>query len=103
MRSKHLSGTVAVADALQENPTLGSLLGRWRLAQECMQAALPILGPALGTSLRPGPIEAQEWTLLAASGSAAAKARQLLPTICQAVQARGLGVETVRIRISRPG
>lgn len=103
MRPKHMSGTVALSQALQEHPTLGSLLGRWRLAQECMQAALPVLGPALGAAMRPGPVEDREWTLLASSGSVAAKARQLLPRLSQAIQDRGLGVETVRIRISRPG
>lgn len=102
MRSKPPPGTVTLADALQANPTLGSLLGRWRLAQECMQAARPVLGPDLSASMRPGPIDDKQWTLLAASGGAAAKSRQLLPRISEAVQGLGLGVETVRIRISPP-
>lgn len=103
MRPKHMNGTVALSEALEGNPTLGALLGRWRLAQECMQAAVPVLGPALAAVMRPGPVEEGAWTLLAPSGSAAAKARQLLPRLSEAVQARGLGVETVRIRISSPG
>ncbi|MCE2689426.1 MAG: hypothetical protein LW862_06220 [Rubrivivax sp.] len=52
--------------------------------------------------MRPGPVEDSEWTLLAASGSAAAKSRQLLPRIDQAVQALGVGVNSVRIRVSPP-
>ena len=52
--------------------------------------------------MRPGPLEEKEWTLLAASGTAASKARQLLPRISDAVRALGLGVESVRIRISPP-
>lgn len=102
MQPKHPPGSVTVATALKENPTLGSLLGRWRLAQECMQAAKPVLGPQLCASMRPGPLEEKEWTLLAASGTAASKARQLLPRISDAVRALGLGVESVRIRISPP-
>lgn len=102
MRPQHTPGTVTLADALRENPTLGSLLGRWRQAQECMQAAQPILGPELSAAMRPGPIEDTQWTLLAASGGAAAKSRQLLPRINQAVQALGLGIQTVRIRIAPP-
>jgi hypothetical protein len=102
MRPKAPPGTVRVADALQENPTLGSLLGRWRLSLECMQAARPVLGPDLSASMRPGPVEDSQWTLLAASGGAAAKSRQLLPRIHQAVQALGVGVNSVRIRISPP-
>lgn len=102
MRPKHPPGTVTLADALQDNPTLGSLLDRWRQAQECMQAAKPVLGSELSAAMRPGPIEDRQWTLLAASGGAAAKSRQLLPRISQAVQALGLGVDSVRIRISPP-
>jgi hypothetical protein len=102
MRPKSPPGTVCVAEALQEHPTLGALLGRWRLAQECMQAVRPVLGPELSASMRPGPVEDGQWTLLAASGGAAAKSRQLLPRISQAVKALGLGVETVRIRILPP-
>ena len=102
MRPKHPSGTVTLADALQENPTLGSLLVRWRQAQQCMQAVRPVLGIELSAALRPGPIEDGQWTILAASGGAAAKSRQLLPRIDQAVQALGIGVQSVRIRISPP-
>jgi hypothetical protein len=102
MRLKPPPGTVTVADALQENPTLGSLLGRWRLSQECMQAARRVLGPELSASMRPGPVEDSQWTLLAANGGAASKSRQMLPHIHQAVQDLGVGVNSVRIRISPP-
>ena len=102
MRLKHPPGTVALSDALQDNPTLGGLLLRWRMAQQCMQATTGVLGAKLAPSLRPGPVDDKEWTLLASSGTAASKARQLLPKITEAVQSLGLGVETVRIRISPP-
>ena len=92
----------AFINALQDNPTLGSLLQRWRVAQQCMQAASVVLGAQLAPSLRPGPVEDAQWTLLASSGTAASKARQLLPRITEAVQSLGLGVETVRIRVSPP-
>jgi hypothetical protein len=102
MRLKHPPGTVALSEALQSNPTLGSLLQRWRVAQQCMQAASVVLGAQLAPSLRPGPVEDSQWTLLASSGTAASKARQLLPRITEAVKSLGLGVETVRIRVSPP-
>lgn len=102
MRLKHPPGTVALSEALQANPTLGSLLQRWRVAQQCMQAAHTVLGAQLAPSLRAGPIEDRQWTLLASSGTVASKARQLLPRITEAVRALGLEVDTVRIRISPP-
>lgn len=102
MRLKYPPGTVALSEALQDNPTLGGLLLRWRMGQQCMQAARDVVGARLAPSLRAGPVEDKEWTLLASSGSAASKARQLLPRITEAVQSLGLGVEAVRIRISPP-
>jgi len=102
MRLKHAPGTVALSEALQANSTLGGLLMRWRVAQQCMQAASAILGAQLSPALRPGPVEDSQWTLLASSGTAASKARQLLPRITEAVKSLGLGVETVRIRVSPP-
>ena len=102
MRPKPPPGTVTVAHALQESPTLGSLLGRWRLSLECMQAVRPVLGADLSAQMRPGPVEDKQWTMLAATGAAAAKSRQLLPRIDEAVRGLGLGVENVRIRISPP-
>jgi len=91
-----------MAEALQDSPTLGVLLGRWRLAQQCMQAIRPVLGADLSAQMRPGPVDDRQWTLLAATGAAAAKSRQLLPRIDEAVQGLGLGVQSVRIRISPP-
>jgi hypothetical protein len=67
-----------------------------------MQAARPVLGPDLSASMRPGPVDDDQWTLLAASGGAAAKSRQLQPRILQAVQDLGVGVNSVRIKISPP-
>jgi hypothetical protein len=91
-----------MAEALQDSPTLGVLLGRWRLAQQCMQAIRPVLGADLSAQMRPGPVDDRQWTLLAATGAAAAKSRQLLPRIDEVVQGLGLGVQSVRIRISPP-
>jgi hypothetical protein len=39
--------------------------------------------------------------LLASTPASAAKARQLLPRIQQALDAQGLGVTAVRVRVSR--
>jgi hypothetical protein len=93
-------GTRSLAEALQGHETLGALLGSWRTAQECMQAARPVIGAGLGTLLRPGPLENGCWVLLADSGPAASKARQLLPRIAAALQQRGLPVSEVKVRVS---
>lgn len=93
-------GTRSLAEALQGHETLGALLGRWRTAQECMQAARPVVGAGLATLLRPGPVQDGCWVMLADSGPAASKARQLLPHIALALQQRGLPVTEVKVRVS---
>jgi hypothetical protein len=93
-------GTRSLAEALQGHATLGALLGSWRTAQQCMQTAQPIIGSGLAGLLRPGPLQEGVWVLLADSGPAAAKARQLLPRIAAALQTRGLPVTEVKVRVS---
>lgn len=89
-----------MGDALRGHAALGALLDGWRVSQECMQAARPILGQGLEASLRPGQLQDGQWVLLAANGPAAAKARQLLPRINEALRMRGLGVDSVKIKVS---
>ncbi len=93
-------GTRSLAEALQGHETLGALLGSWRTAQECMQAARPVVGAGLAALLRPGPVQDGCWVMLADSGPAASKARQLLPNIATALQQRGLPVAEVKVRVS---
>lgn len=100
MRRSSPSGTRSVAEALQGHETLGALLNRWHLAQQCMQAALPVVGAGLATALRAGPIEDGCWVILADSGTAASKARQLLPRISAVLQQAGMPVSEVKVRVA---
>ena len=99
MRHSSPSGTRSVAEALQGHETLGALLGRWRIAQQCMQASRPVMGAALSTALRPGPIEDGCWVILADNGTAASKARQLLPRVSAVLQQAGMPVSEVKVRV----
>jgi hypothetical protein len=83
-------GTVPLADALSRRASLTGLLARVRESSSrlaCLGEALP---PALATQVRPGPVADTGRTLLVGSGAAAAaKLRQCLPRIRQALHAHG--------------
>ena len=101
MRPTLTSGTQTISEALQAEGGLGALLARWQHSKCCLTAAAPVLGPGLAGTMRPGPMEEGVWVLLASNPASAAKARQLLPRIQQALDAQGLGVTSVRVRVSR--
>ena len=94
------SGSFSVAQALKANPTLGALLGQWAQAQQCLTIVKPLLGPSLGRLVRAGPLQDGTWTLLTDSGAAAAKLRQLLPRLLQALKTRALPVSAIEIKVS---
>lgn len=95
-----MPATRSLAEALNSQEALGALLDRWRIAQQCMQAARTVIGPDLAALLRPGPVDEGTWVMLADSGPAAAKARQLLPRIQGQLTQQGLPIREVRVRVS---
>ncbi|MGA1289300.1 MAG: hypothetical protein ACO3ZK_17520 [Rubrivivax sp.] len=101
MRPQQPSGTHTISQALHAEAGLGALLARWQHSKRCLTAATPVLGVSLAGAMRPGPLEEGVWVLLASSPASAAKARQLLPRIQKALDDQGLGVTTVRVRVSR--
>ena len=101
MRSSQPPGTHTISQALQAEAGLGALLARWQHSKRCLIAATPVLGQPLAGAMRAGPMDEGVWVLLASSPASAAKARQLLPRIQQTLDDQGLGVTTVRVRVSR--
>ena len=67
-----------------------------------MQAIRSLLPVALRASVQAGPYENGHWCLLASSSAAAAKLRQLLPALRLHLQAQGLEVSEIRIRVLGP-
>lgn len=102
MKPAQTPRAMAMADALAGSTTLGMLLAHARMSRECMQAVSPALTTTLAAHLRPGPCQDGLWVVLATNGQAAAKARQLLPRMLEMVQARGLAVNEVKVRVSPP-
>lgn len=77
---------------------------RLRLAQsqarvDAVRAHLP---PALRPWVTGGPVDDEGWTLLAANPAVAAKLRQLLPRLEEALRQQGCERSSIRIRV-QPG
>lgn len=85
-------------DALARSAPLASLMQRQRDSQARCDAARSVLPPSLAPHVRPGPLDADAWTLLAANGAVAAKLRQLQPRIEAALHERGLATLALRIK-----
>lgn len=88
-----------VADSLRGDGTLASLLARVRASQARLDALADVLPGALRTHLRAGPLDDEGWTLLAANSAVAAKLRHLLPTIAEALVAKGWQATAIRVKV----
>lgn len=85
-------------DALARSAPLASLMQRQRDSQARFEAARGALPPSLAPHVRPGPLDADAWTLLAANSAVAAKLRQLEPRIEAALHERGFAARALRIK-----
>lgn len=73
-----------------------------RLLQESnarFEAVRTSLPPALVPHVKPGPVDDEGWSLLAANSAVASKLRQLQPRLEQALRARGWQVTSIRIKV----
>ena len=94
--------THRLGHALSANETLGSLLQRLAASKARFAVIEPLLPPPLRPHTRPGVLEDGAWVLLADNAAAAAKLRQLLPTLQSALAAAGWAEPAARIKVSPP-
>lgn len=90
----------SIADALRGSAPLTRLREALRDSSARFEAIRPALPGALAAHVRPGPIDAEGWSLLAANGSVAAKLRQLKPRLEDLLREAGWAMCTVRIKVS---
>jgi hypothetical protein len=95
--------SLPLATALGQSEPLASLLQRLRESQARFDAVCGLWPEPLRGSVRPGPLDAQAWVLLAANAAAAAKLRQLLPVIAATLAARGWPEPAVKVKVQRKG
>lgn len=85
--------------ALQGNASLAGLLARVQASRDRLALVLPLLPPELAPLLRAGPLDDKAWLLLADNSAAAAKLRQMMPLLQQALTERGWGDPPAKVRV----
>ena len=86
-------------DALARSEPLALLQRRLRESNARFETLRGVLPPALAPHLRPGPLDADGWTLLAANTAVAAKLRQLQPRLEAALLDAGWPACSLRIKV----
>ncbi len=70
-----------------------------RDSQDRLRAIEPLIPASLRHSIQAGPIEGDAWCLLVSNTTAAAKLRQLVPTLLSTLNRRGWMVNSLRIKV----
>ena len=88
-----------LARALDGSEPLANLLQRLRESQRRWEVVAPLLAGDLAAAARPGPLDESAWVILAEHAAAAAKLRQCLPLIEQALAAAGWLSPSVKVKV----
>ena len=92
-----------LGSALGRSEPLAGLMARLRESQARFEAIAGLLPPPQQAAVTPGPLDDTAWVLLAANAAAAAKLRQMLPALTQALCDRGwLGPE-LKVKVQARG
>jgi hypothetical protein len=92
----------SIAAALDDSATLSGLLASHQRSRAFFAAAKSGMPPMLLSQLRPGPIDEGAWTVFASTNGAAAKLRQCLPRMLEAVRAKDPRITEIRVKVSQP-
>ena len=93
----------SLEDAVGASPNLSLLRERIRQSERCLSLALPLIPAHLREQVRAGPLDEDQWCLLVSSNAASTKIRQLHPSLLRTLEAHGLGIRHIRIKVLRPG
>jgi hypothetical protein len=100
MSTKPVPRPLQIGDAINRSHPLTQLLYRLRESNERFEAIAPVIPPTLKAHVRPGPVGENGWALLVSNPSVAAKLRQLLPALDEALQAKGWPPTALRVKIT---
>lgn len=93
------SQSMPLQQAAQESPVLARLMALAEESGQRLAAIQPLIPVALQSQIVPGPIDGPQWCLLVHNSAAAAKLRQLLPTLLLALNRRGWEVTSIRLKV----
>lgn len=90
-----------ITEALNGHSGLARLGVLIRESNRRMEIVAPALPGALSRFVRPGPIDEEGWTLMAANAAIAAKLRHLQPRLEQMLAEQGLQPAKVRVKVQQ--
>jgi len=90
---------VSFSQAIDNSPSLAKLTMMARVSGDMLKSVERLLPAALRPSVQAGPIEGDKWYLLVTGNAAAAKVRQLVPTLQAQLKAEGLPIQTIRLKV----
>lgn len=93
---------IPLLQATQESPVLARLTQLASDSSARLACVEPLIPHALRKAVRAGPIEGNVWCLLLSSNAAAAKLRQLLPTLEAHLRTQGWEVNAIRLKVQTP-
>ncbi len=90
---------ISLLQATQESETLSRLFGLATESAQRLKSIEPLLPAYLRASVQPGPIEGSVWCLLMDNNAAAAKVKQLLPSLQAHLRSKGWEVSAIRLKV----
>ncbi|GAP35310.1 DciA family protein [Piscinibacter sakaiensis] len=93
---------LALHDALTRSAGWTDLRERLHRSARLLDVLTPLLPGGLRAHVRPGPLDADGWTLLASNAAVAAKLRQLKPRLEQALRETLGPAAVLRIKVLAP-
>ncbi|MFM7025497.1 MAG: hypothetical protein ACKOWC_05480 [Limnohabitans sp.] len=90
---------ISLDEAARQSPALARLADRVQASSSRLKAIRPLLPGPLRTAVQAGPIDDGQWCLLVNSNAVAAKLRQFVPALQLHLQAHGLAVTGIRIKV----
>ena len=97
--ARQVPDPLPIAQALNGHSGLARLGLLIRESNRRMEIVAPALPGALTRFVRPGPIDEEAWTLLAANAAVAAKLRHLQPRLEAMLEEQGLRPAHVRVKV----
>ncbi|MFM9879681.1 MAG: hypothetical protein ACKVOO_04645 [Burkholderiaceae bacterium] len=91
--------SIPVQQAALESPTLARLMALAEESGQRLDAIRPLIPASLQQQVAAGPIDGPLWCLLVHNSAAAAKLRQLLPSLLIRLQEGGWQITAIRLKI----
>ncbi len=91
--------SITLLQATQESPTLAHLANLAMESSARLKSIEVFIPAALRSSVKAGPIEGPVWCLILDNNAAAAKIRQLLPSIQAHLRSKGWDVNSIRLKV----